>query len=357
MYLGTFLGRVLSYRPAMHLRYRYCPTPFAPLRKPATYQNFVSSKLRKFVNTHPPQIPHLPPAPLYVQLPTMGNDGGSIPRRSELVKNAARLPTVSELKATALESLSHAWTRDPLSSEPIDMENVASDWRGRLYNYESVLKGLIPSGDDDLSPEEENANGHDMTFSSTGIRSLRDIVRLRFKRYQPAGTSKDEEAIWACPVSLKELGPATRAVYVVPCGHVFAEVAIREITDQEHNCPECSEAFEDGDIIPILPTEETELVKLRKRMEDLRAKGLTHSKKTDKSAKKNKKRKAEDKETNGKHGEKNGEPGKKTPKYIKTDAASRSGGINNPATASLTAKVLAEQEQMNKRRKLASAGG
>ncbi|PSR84347.1 Rtf2 RING-finger-domain-containing protein [Coniella lustricola] len=277
----------------------------------------------------------------------MGNDGGSIPKRRELVKEAARNPTVSELKATALESLSHAWTYDPLSSEPLDMENVASDWRGRLYNYESILKGLIPS---EVDPEaEDKANGNDMTFSSTGIKSLRDIVRLNFKRYKPADAKSKE--IWACPVSLKELGPATKAVYIVPCGHVFADVAIKEITDQEHNCPECSGPFEDQDIIPILPIEETELARLSKRMENLRAQGLTHSRKADKSNKK-KKRKAGESGTDGAEDTK-GRP--KEAKRQKADTTGRSGGINNPMTASLTAKVLAEQEERNKRRKLASA--
>lgn len=279
----------------------------------------------------------------------MGNDGGSIPKRRELVKEAARAPTISELKATALESLSHAWTRDPLASEPLDMENVASDWRGRLYNYESILKGLIP-GEVDADSAMEKPNGHDMTFSSTGIRSLRDIVRLNFKRYKPAG-SKDKE-IWACPVSLKELGPSTKAVYIVPCGHVFAEVAIREIMDQEHNCPECSAAFEKEDVIPILPTEEAEMQKLVKRLENLRARGLTHSKKKDKSEKKKKRKAEEGNETN--EDVRNGETVKK---IAKSSKAGRAGGINNPMTASLTAKVLAEQEERNKRRKMASASG
>jgi hypothetical protein len=280
----------------------------------------------------------------------MGNDGGSIPKRRELVKEAARAQTVSELKATALESLSHAWTQDPLSSEPLDMENVASDWRGRLYNYESILKGLVPSGDAD----EEQANGHDMTFASTGIKSLRDIVRLRFKRYKPAG-SKEKET-WACPVSLKELGPSTRAVYIVPCGHVFAEVAIKEITDQEHNCPECSEPFEEQDIMPILPTEEADLEKVTKRADDLRARGLTHSKKKDKSDKK-KKRKAGDKEGDGPDGAKNGDAENGRPPKAQKAAKSDAPSINNPMAATLTARVMAEQAERDRRRKLASVRG
>ncbi|ROV92135.1 hypothetical protein VSDG_07527 [Cytospora chrysosperma] len=278
----------------------------------------------------------------------MGNDGGSIPKRRELVKEAARAKTVSELKATALESLSHLWTRDPLSSEPLDMENVVSDWRGRLYNYESVLKGLVPSDEE----AEVNANGNDMTFASTGIKSLRDVVKLKFKKYTPAGSK--EKDIWACPVSLKELGPSTRSVYIVPCGHVFAEVAIKEITDQEHTCPECSENFEEQDVIPILPIEDAQVEKLSRRMEDLRSRGLTHSKKKDKSEKK-RKRKAGGKDENGANGVKNGETENGRPskalKVGKTEAPS----INNPITASLTAKVMAEQEERNKRRRLAAA--
>lgn len=282
----------------------------------------------------------------------MGNDGGSIPKRRELVKEAAKSKTVSELKATALESLSHSWTRDPLSSEPIDMENVVSDWRGRLYNYESVLKGLVPG--DEEAGSNGNANGNDMTFASTGIKSLRDVVKLNFKKYRPAG-SKEKE-IWACPISLKELGPATKAVYIVPCGHVFAEVAIKEIKDQEHTCPECSGTFEEQDVLPILPTEEPQLEKLSKRMEDLRLKGLTHSKKKDKSDKK-KKRKAGDKDDNGTDGGKGGETKDGRPRKAIKVGNGEAPSINNLMTASLTAKVMAEQEERNRRRKLAAASG
>ncbi|EGS20132.1 uncharacterized protein CTHT_0046390 [Thermochaetoides thermophila DSM 1495] len=196
----------------------------------------------------------------------MGNDGGSIPTRRELVKEAARAPTVSELKATALENLSHAWTHDPLTLEPLDMENVVSDWRGRLYNYESILKGLVPGGDD-----------------------------------------KDDTA-----------APS-------------------------------------NDIIPILPTEKSDLDFLSSRIEQLRARGLTHSLKKDKSSSK-KKRKAEETDGNGevktaKMREPRQEQEMASKPPSQSDITSR---INNAATASLTAKVLAEQEERNKRRKLAA---
>ncbi|KAJ9142383.1 Replication termination factor 2 [Pleurostoma richardsiae] len=297
----------------------------------------------------------------------MGNDGGSIPTRRELVKSATRAPTVSELKATALESLSHAWSYDPLSDEPLDLDDVVSDWRGRLYNYESVLKALLPSSDGAIpAPSAESTNnsngatGQELTFAATDIHSLRDVVRLKFKWYAPA---KGQE-VWACPLSLKELGPATKAVYLVPCGHVFAEVAIREMST-ETACPECNEDFDDANVISILPTEKADLERLRRRIEDLRARGLTHSLKKEKNkGDKKKKRKAE--EGDNRNDKRKGadtverdehHPAKASKASTADVSASRVSGINNPMTALLTAKVLVEQQERNKQRKLASASG
>ncbi|KAL6820532.1 DUF602 domain-containing protein [Trichoderma camerunense] len=262
----------------------------------------------------------------------MGNDGGSIPKRRELVKNAARAPTISELKATALESLAHAWAHCALSDAPLDLDAVVSDWRGRLYSYEAILKGLMPSDD----PNE-------VTPASLGIRSLRDVAKLKFSK------TGDK---WACPISMKEMGPATKAVYLVPCGHAFAEVAITEI--KEEACPECGEAFTQENVIAILPTAEKDLDRLQKRIEDLQATGLTHTLKKGKSEKK-KKRKAGDAEEEGDAEKKEDKAKKNDASRAKKETDSRIKGINNSMAATLTARVLAEQDERNKRRKLAQA--
>lgn len=260
----------------------------------------------------------------------MGNDGGSIPTRRELVKNASRAPTVSELKATALESLSHAWSHCALSGNRLDLESVVSDWRGRLYNYEAILKGLVPSDE-----------AEDNTPLSHGITSLRDVMKLAFSK------SGDK---WACPISMKEMGPSTKAVYLVPCGHVFAEVAMTEI--QEKMCPECSQTFERENVVSILPATDKEKQRLEKRMDDLRARGLTHTLKKDKSDRKKKKRKGD--EVNGDGNDRGEAATVNGEKQADKETDSRIRGINNPLAASLTAKVLAEQDERNKRRKLAA---
>lgn len=255
----------------------------------------------------------------------MGNDGGSIPTRRELVKDAARGPTISELKATALESLLHAWSHCALSGDALDLETAVSDWRGRLYNYEPVLKGLVPSEDPDTNIT---------TPASMGLRSLRDVVKLKF-------TKNGDK--WICPISMKEMGPSTKAVYLVPCGHVFAEIAIKQIAATA--CPECGEDFSHDNIVAILPTNQDEVDRLAKRMERLRAAGLTHALKKDRSEKK-KKRKADDSAQEDKNGQVSSSRSEKSATSNKTK------DINNPLAASLAAKVLTEQNERNKKRKL-----
>ncbi|KAI2627652.1 DUF602-domain-containing protein [Hypoxylon sp. NC1633] len=269
----------------------------------------------------------------------MGNDGGSIPKRRELVREAARLPNTSELKATALESLTHAWTMCPLSDTPLDLSNIVSDWRGRLYNYESVLQCLMPSSSDSALPETQEAE-----FARTGIKTLKDVIKLNIT----TRTDEKSRLFATCPVSMKELGPATKAVYVVPCGHVFAEVAMKEISGTEKQCPECSAAFQERDVIPILSTDEAEIEKLANRVDKLKTLGLAHSLKKDKSAGR-KKRKADDAKEGGANEEAGEKEKQKKSQKEKNDISSR---INNPMTASLTAKVLAEQEERTKRRKM-----
>ncbi|KAH7375452.1 DUF602 domain-containing protein [Plectosphaerella cucumerina] len=275
----------------------------------------------------------------------MGNDGGSIPKRRELVKNAARALTHSELKANNLESLGHAWSFDPLTSDPIDLDAVVSDCRGRLYNYETVLQNLMPSADTDAGADTSNGDTETqgLTFASTGIRSLRDIVKLKFSK----STDKEKKDVRVCPLSLKELGPATKSVYLVPCGHVFADAAIRQV--QLETCPECSEPFKPENIVPILPYEDAEIKKLAQRIEDLRAAGLTHALKKDKAGGK-KKRKAEESKDESSEKRRATQNGAQT---VKKEAPSRTSNINNPLAASLTAKVMAEQEELSRRRKLA----
>lgn len=288
----------------------------------------------------------------------MGNDGGSIPTRRELVKEAARIPNNTELKATQLEAQTHAWTMCPLSNRPLAAP-IVSDWAGKLYNKDAILEQLLPKDDDVpasvLKEKEDILQGR--------VKGLRDIVEVKFTVLKEG---KDEKRI--CPITSKELGPSTKAVYLVPCGHAFSEVAIREVAGDA--CVECNEKYTLKNVVAILPVTPDEVAKSAARAKSLKEQGLTHSLKKAPGSKKRKKgAEAEAVADNGiSHGISGSKPVEGLSDKVKSRVAengasapqSRSGtsipntsGIKNAATANLTARVLDEQEERNKRRKVA----
>jgi hypothetical protein len=138
---------------------------------------------------------------------------------------------------------------------------------------------------------------------------------------------------------------------------------------------QCNEPYAENDVIPILPTAPADIARLSLRMKTLKEKGLTHSLKKASGSKKRKKnaekeasaadtKQAEEAKTGGGHEEnisdKPARPPLSTssPRPQAEPAASKSTsgtvptGIKNAATASLTAKVLEEQETRNKRRRV-----
>lgn len=271
----------------------------------------------------------------------MGNDGGSIPTRRELVKNAARALNNTEVKANLEERLGHAWSYCPLSNRPLAAP-IVSDSAGILYNKDAILEQLLPKDPDTpasvIKEKEDVLQGR--------VKGLRDIVEVKFTI-----SKEDKEERKICPITSKELGPKTKSVYLVPCGHAFSEVAIREVAGE--TCVECNEPFKSEDVIFILPVAKEDIAKLTARTIKLKEAGLTHSLKKAPGSKKRKKN-AEAEATPTTTVTKEPSNGKSTtgPKSGTSTPNPNSNGIKNAATASLTAKVLDEQAEANKRRKL-----
>ncbi|KAI5282180.1 hypothetical protein KEM54_002916 [Ascosphaera aggregata] len=262
----------------------------------------------------------------------MGNDGGSIPTRRELVKQSARNPTITELKENLHQQLEYRWTTCYLSHKEL-IPPIVSDSAGFLYNKDSVLRALLP-GEDVESNSEEILGGR--------VKSLRDIVEVKFEVGRSAeDTDKKGTPQVICPITRKALGPTTRSVYLVPCGHAFSEEAVRET--KSDRCLQCDEAYTPENVIPILPTKESDKEQLVSRITLLTEKGLTHSLKKSSESKKRKKL------------------GRSLDKAAKNDTSSKkhkksspqTDGIQNAATAMLTSKVLKEQEGMHKHRQAA----
>lgn len=276
----------------------------------------------------------------------MGNDGGSIPTRRELVKEAARNPSAAQVKESQHEQQEYQWNTDPISRQPLE-QPVVSDSSGKLYNKATILEYLVEgTRKEDAERETQGA-----------VKSLKDIVEVKFELDTDESDAAAKKRAWKCPVTGDRLGPASKAVYIVPCGHAFSGAAIKEVSGEK--CLTCDTEYASNDIIPINSLVDTDIARLALRTKTLQEKGLTHSLK--KASGGGKKRKKRDEQTNGAavedsvtKSEENGMKSKersgaaaKEPTLAKEDS---NGKINNSATASLAAKVMQHTEQSKKRK-------
>ena len=158
----------------------------------------------------------------------------SIPKRRELVKEAARLQTASEVKESQQEKQEYHWSTCPLSQQPLK-EPIASDSLGSLYNKDAILEYLLPSDD----PDVEAGKADKEKILGGRVKGLRDIVEIKFhvgegddQQTNKDGDSKSKR--WVCPITNKVLGAGVKSVYIVPCGHAYSDLALKEVS--ENSC-------------------------------------------------------------------------------------------------------------------------
>ncbi|CAI7611111.1 unnamed protein product [Penicillium pancosmium] len=290
----------------------------------------------------------------------MGNDGGSIPTRRELVREAARAPTTAQLKETQREQQEHFWATCPLSHKAL-ARPIVSDSVGNLYNKDAVLQFLLPGDDGEgissKSDCEEVLCGR--------VKSLRDVVELHFEVDTELSEHPSDRVNahrhqrregWICPITAKPVGPGMKTVYLVPCGHVFAEEAIRQLKGDK--CLQCNESYAEENIISILPTKEEDKQRLIARAQKLAEQGLTHSLKKAPGSKKRKKHATTEAATDApsastEKADSASAPKPKSQSNGGTPTPTSSGnGIKNASTASLAARVLDEENEKKKRRKM-----
>jgi len=203
----------------------------------------------------------------------MGCDGGTIPKRDELVKTKKK----PEQKDKAAEA-NFRWQHCALSQAPLQQPEVACEL-GRIYNKDSVIEALL-----------NKASAEEAPIMISHIKSLRDVKTLNLtENLQWAeasqvgdGYNDNNKAQWICPISSQEMNGIFRFVFLWTCGCVFSEKAQKEIMVNE--CLKCQKPFTPADVIILNPTEEEEVESLRTKMEARRLK-VKDDKKAKKSTK------------------------------------------------------------------------
>ncbi|EDQ88274.1 uncharacterized protein MONBRDRAFT_26511 [Monosiga brevicollis MX1] len=183
---------------------------------------------------------------LSVNLSLMGADGGTIPRRDELVtvkKKAVQRDPQIELDAK--------WKFCALSATPLKQPVFACEL-GQLFNKEPLLEALLGS-------KEQGAPKAPVIKH---IKSWKDVHELKLTPISP-----DKPTDFVCPVSGVAMNGHFRFVYPLACGCVVSEKALREAPSS--NCLLCGKPMTKTDLIVLNPPDEElksqrEAIKARK---------------------------------------------------------------------------------------------
>jgi len=195
----------------------------------------------------------------------MGCDGGTIPKRDELVRTRKK----PEQKDKASE-LYCKWRLCSSTQEPLRSPIVACEL-GRLFNKESVLEILL-----------DKSKAPDCARHLRNMKDVKEIVLTQNPSFQKSANKGDayddvQSAEFNCPVLGVEMNGKFRFCFIWTCGCVMSERALREIkTSVCHNVKafttisekflidltdinlfrQCQKSFEEDDIIVLNPSEE-----------------------------------------------------------------------------------------------------
>lgn len=210
----------------------------------------------------------------------MGADGGTIPKRCELVKNKKKKEKVDKNVKNASR-----WRLCHLSQQPLQKPIVACRLGG-LYNKEAVLQAIL------LKTIRENE-------STKHIRGLKDIKELKLcdnKEYKETGADKGDAykdynvAPYCCPVSGLAMNGNHMFTVNWRCGCVISEKAIDEVKSDV--CHGCGGPFNKDDLVVLNPPDELRKV-YEAKLEEEREKKNSRSQHKDGVAEKSKQNETE----------------------------------------------------------------
>jgi hypothetical protein len=187
----------------------------------------------------------------------MGNDGGSIPRRIELVKEkkkaAIQNPDI-ERKAVwffcALSKVSPPengtqYRSCPMPNLPLPFSTlpfknpllspIAACALGKLYNQDAIIEYLLDKtayGDGDQICAHVTST-KDITKLNLTENPAFDETRENNEKSTVGSLEQESISRYICPISMKEMNGKHRFVYLETCGCVFSEQALKQVPGSE----------------------------------------------------------------------------------------------------------------------------
>lgn len=158
----------------------------------------------------------------------MGNDGGSIAKRIDLVREKTR-----EVRKDTITINQNRSKYCAISNTTLQKPIVGCRL-GYIYNKEALLSCLI-------NKTIPKAFNH--------IRRLKDVKDIRATE----NSNKQSPYPLVCPLTAVEYNGLTRFVFLWTCGCLLSEKALTKPKGAEDTlqCPLCSSAYKETDIVPL----------------------------------------------------------------------------------------------------------
>lgn len=190
----------------------------------------------------------------------MGCDGGTIPKRKEIVKNKQ-----NDQHRDKNADLSAKWQFCSLSGLRLKKPIVACQL-GRLYNKDAIIEHL-------LEGKISNQSSISSSSSVSHIKSLKDVKELKLKEkpdfdksHQASSGSEQFKAQFVCPISGLDVNGKYKFFYILTCGCVISERALKEVPN-EKNCILCSKPYHPELDLVVLNGDETEIGELKDKLQ------------------------------------------------------------------------------------------
>ncbi|KAI6654612.1 hypothetical protein LOD99_1008 [Oopsacas minuta] len=195
----------------------------------------------------------------------MGCDGGTIPKRSEMIKTKKKA-----MRDKKQDELIARWFYCALSNHELRRPVMGCEL-GRLYNKEELLTALLDK------PNKPESIEH-----IRGLKDLRELKLTPNKSFNRKALEKAEGYIdyqnseFMCPVLGVEMNGHYSFVFLWSCGCVFSERALKEL--KTNNCLVCGQARKENDVINLYP-EGNDADLMRSNLLNRRAVGKVSSRK------------------------------------------------------------------------------
>lgn len=191
----------------------------------------------------------------------MGCDGGTIPKRDELVRQKKKAE-VKDKDAANMAKWRHCALKHDTLKRPIVVDS-----HGRLYNKDAILEFLLD--------REQFKHG------PSYIKKLKDVKELQLTD-NPAFKENHSDLAneyldvysspFICPLNGSEMNGKHKFCAIWTCGCVISDRALRTLnstTDDKLVCPKCGKEYSSSDDVIILNPENEDLELIEQRRQRL----------------------------------------------------------------------------------------